>query len=163
MIRRITPQDWVAFDRIRREMLQQAPGAFGATLESWCAKSAQDIRDWIGRTHLVGLFDTGAIQACAGYYVLPGSRVAHRAQVVAVYVQPDLRGRGQGAAVLRHLAREAHAAGLLQLELEVAAGNTAARRCYDRLGYTRTGRIPRAMREAEGFADDITMVLRLYA
>ena len=52
-----------------------------------------------------------------------------------LFLEPDHRGRGVGAAALALLAKEAEALGVLALHLEVDRGNDAARRLYRRLGF----------------------------
>jgi GNAT superfamily N-acetyltransferase len=49
-------------------------------------------------------------------------------------VVPRLRGRGLGRRLMSALVERARAAGLRRLSLEVLAGNTAARRLYERAG-----------------------------
>ena len=52
-----------------------------------------------------------------------------------LYLVPDARGRGTGAAVLALLEREARALGLAALFLVVDPENRRARRAYDRAGF----------------------------
>jgi len=52
-----------------------------------------------------------------------------------LYVTPPHRGKGFASALIRHLA-ETRYNNAVALQLEVGAGNTAARRLYDSLGFT---------------------------
>jgi RimJ/RimL family protein N-acetyltransferase len=51
--------------------------------------------------------------------------------------------------------------GLVQIELTVADDNAAARNGYLRAGYRPVATLPRALRDAAGFRDEILMILTL--
>jgi mycothiol synthase len=76
---------------------------------------------------------TGAVVAFHWTKVEPGSTLG---EVYVVGVDPDHQGRGLGGPLTRlglaHLARR----GLAEVELYVDGDNTAARRTYERLGFT---------------------------
>jgi RimJ/RimL family protein N-acetyltransferase len=160
-IRRLDPSDWARFREIRLDMLRAAPRAFGSTEAEWAEKPEREIRDWLARMHTLALFDGPRILGTAAVHRRPGSRADHRAEVIAVYLRPEARGQGQGAALLAGLAAAARAEGVLQLELEVATWNTAAIAAYERAGFVRVGLMPRAMRDGARFVDDLIMVLPL--
>jgi GNAT superfamily N-acetyltransferase len=61
--------------------------------------------------------------------------------VDVLYVRPAARGQGIGRALLREVSSRAAAAGIEILELEVLESNDAARRLYDRLGFSTVERI----------------------
>ncbi|MEU2304376.1 GNAT family N-acetyltransferase [Streptomyces misionensis] len=68
---------------------------------------------------------------------------AHRegGEVHALYVRPSRIGTGVGRALLDAANAHAHAHGLDPLALWVLAGNTRARRFYERAGYTADGAV----------------------
>ena len=55
-----------------------------------------------------------------------------------LYVQPELRGRGVGTALIRR-AMEEYAGKAARFRLEVAPGNPRARALYERLGFRELG------------------------
>jgi GNAT superfamily N-acetyltransferase len=55
--------------------------------------------------------------------------------VDVLYVRPAGRGRGLGSALLREVARQAQAAGVEMIELDVLEHNDGARKLYDALGF----------------------------
>ena len=57
-------------------------------------------------------------------------------------VQPDLRRYGIGGRLLRWLHKSAEVAGCFDIELQVRAGNVAARRFYDHMGYREVLHLP---------------------
>ena len=65
-------------------------------------------------------------------------------------VEPALRGRGIGAALVDHLAAQAAALGRMPLALDVAVGNPRAQALYERCGFAVTGERPSALADARG-------------
>lgn len=85
---------------------------------------------------LVAVDGTGAVAgwACVG--------PAHRGgELYALYVRPDRIGTGVGRALLDAAHAHALAHGLDPLRLWVLAGNTRARRFYERAGYVADGAV----------------------
>ncbi|MER8183074.1 GNAT family N-acetyltransferase [Kitasatospora sp. NPDC094015] len=74
-----------------------------------------------------------------------------------VMVDPDLQGRGHGAALLAEAERVGRAWGLAGLKLTLRGG-MGLERFYARCGYREVGRVPGAIRVADGDdRDDVTM------
>lgn len=157
-IRRLDPSDWARFREIRLEMLRTAPRAFGATQAEWAAKPEREIRDWLARMHMLGLFDGPRLVGTAAFHRRPGPVATHRAEVIAVYLRAEARGQGHAARLIEALAEAARAQGVLQLELDVADWNAPAIALYERAGFAPVGRMPRAMRDGARFTDTIVMV-----
>ena len=65
--------------------------------------------------------------------------VADEAEILTVAVDPDARGQGVGAALLRAALQRAQAAGAGVVFLEVAADNAPAAALYARAGFLPTG------------------------
>jgi len=65
-------------------------------------------------------------------------------------VDPALRGRGIGAALIDHLAAQAAALGRVRLALDVAASNPRAQALYERCGFAVTGERPSTLADARG-------------
>lgn len=92
-----------------------------------------------------------------GYGVM--SLGAGEAHILNVCVRENLRGRGIGRALLRHLLDRGAAAGMLEAFLEVRPSNLAAIRLYQSLGFEAVG-VRRGYYQAVGGREDAT-VLRL--
>lgn len=56
-----------------------------------------------------------------------------------LYVREDARGAGLGAALVGAAIERARARGCRRMELDVAAGNAAARALYERMGFSSPG------------------------
>jgi len=68
-------------------------------------------------------------------YALGRRRSSTAARLVDLYVAPDARRRGHAQALTREVVAHYREAGLRFLDLEVVAGNTAARAIYGRWGF----------------------------
>lgn len=78
-----------------------------------------------------------------------------------VMIHPDFQGRGYGAALLAEAERVAREWGLTGLKLTLRGG-LGLERFYGRSGYTEVGRVPGAIRVADGDdRDDVSMWLDL--
>jgi ribosomal protein S18 acetylase RimI-like enzyme len=75
-------------------------------------------------------------------------------------VRPDSRGRGIGKALLTAAIAAASSLELSRIELEVYAGNNAARTLYQSFGFVEEG-IKRQARYLDGRHEDIVMMARL--
>lgn len=143
---RLTPDDWRSYAQLRIAMLTDAPEAFWTTLADVEARTEQEwrrscddrtlqARDAAGRPLGTATVLTPEVPPHVG--LLPG---AGDALVLAVYVIPEARGRGVVDVMLDAaliLARDV--LGASRMVLQVSEDNLAARRVYERHGYTLTG------------------------
>jgi ribosomal-protein-alanine N-acetyltransferase len=74
--------------------------------------------------------------------VVLGRTVADESEILTVCVDPEVRGRGFGAALIRAAMALAAQAGAAQMFLEVAEDNGPALAAYARAGFRHTGRRP---------------------
>jgi ribosomal-protein-alanine N-acetyltransferase len=66
-------------------------------------------------------------------------RVADQIHINNLAIRPDLRNRGLGRLLLRHVLDEAERLGALHATLEVRRSNSAARRLYEGAGFRLAG------------------------
>jgi ribosomal-protein-alanine N-acetyltransferase len=78
--------------------------------------------------------DDDGLTIVAGYVV--SWSVVDEVHLLEIAVAPAMRGRGVGDALVHALCDRADRAGARLVTLEVRAGNAAARRLYDRHGFT---------------------------
>lgn len=148
-LRAVTPDLWECHRDLRLEMLADAPDAFWATLaeaeamtdEQWRARTAGPL------VHLQALVGTADGEELAGSlgidpvgYTEDLPLDADTVNVVAVYVRPAFRGRRVVRALVAGAADVVRGMGRDRLLLEVTSDNAPARRAYERLGFTETGR-----------------------
>lgn len=146
------------FRRIRLEALAREPAAFASALADW---QSQDLDAWRARlaagpvaVALSGDEPVGLM----GLLRERGSRMAHRATLVMVYVRPEARGSGLAAAMLACLEDAARAAGIRQVELHVSVENPGAVAFYRRSGFREVGRLPAAFVHDGRAIDEFLMV-----
>ena len=80
----------------------------------------------------------GYVALCAGYSIEHGGRDGF---VDELYVIPEARGRGLGAALMAFAEKAAREKGISTLHLEVERGNARAQTLYRSRGYEDTGRV----------------------
>jgi ribosomal protein S18 acetylase RimI-like enzyme len=86
------------------------------------------------------LFFVGRLDGRLAGTVL-GGYDGHRGWVYSLAVRPDLRRRGVGTALMRHVERELASRGCPKINLQVLATNTATAAFYQKLGYSVEERI----------------------
>jgi len=159
-VRQLLAADAAAFRDIRLEMLQVNPEAFGSTYEAESGRSVEAFAESLARSFVAGGFIDQQLAGVAAFYSLEGPKVSHRGNIWGVYVRGAFRGRGVGHAVISEVLR--HAGTLVeQVHLQVVTDNTAAYALYERLGFTRYGTEPRALRVGDRYYDEHLMALRL--
>jgi GNAT superfamily N-acetyltransferase len=142
-IRTTRQDDWQAVRALRLEMLRDYPLAYGETLEhaltvdeaGWRLRAARG--ESATQTAIVAVEGERWIGAMGCY--LPDTITGP--MLVGVYVAPDRRGDDAGVtrALLAEIEHWAAAHGDT-LRLEVHEANPRARRFYEKLGFTLTGR-----------------------
>jgi GNAT superfamily N-acetyltransferase len=136
-VRRATVDDWELVRDVRLAALQEAPYAFGST---YAREREFDEETWRGRlsnpdgpTFLA--FDGDKVVGIDGVFTENGDRI-----LVAMWVAPDARRGGVGAALTEAVCDWAKARGDKRVYLSVADGNERARRLYERVGFVMTGK-----------------------
>ncbi|WP_295045973.1 GNAT family N-acetyltransferase [uncultured Paracoccus sp.] len=107
-------------------------GDMATYLAAFDAMQRQD-----GNMLIVGLLDD-RIVACYQLLLIPGlsATASLRAQIEAVRVASDLRGRGIGASLIADAEARARTAGCGQMQLTTNRTRVDAHRFYDRTGFT---------------------------
>jgi len=136
-IRRTTLDDWQAWKALRLNALQLAPTAYGETYENAVQRDDHDWqRWWIERgddaLRSIGYLDgvpAGEI-ACVEVPEFP------EPLIIAMWVEPETRGRGLADALVADTLDWARGKGFPRLRLGVTEGNETARKLYLRHGFT---------------------------
>ena len=165
ILRRLTPDDVVAYRSIRLQALAEYPAAFLSSAEEesaeqleWHAKRLAETNE----TVMLGAFVDQALIGMVGYGRNARRKVRHTGFIRAMFVTSEWQGRGIGTALLKQaLAELRQRDGLRQIYLEVVAGNVAAVELYKRLGFVPYGLQPDALCIDGVFQDDMLMHLSL--
>jgi ribosomal protein S18 acetylase RimI-like enzyme len=90
--------------------------------------------DWLSDGYLVATDEESVVG-----YAMAGPDREGAAEVWAIYVLPDYQGKGVGHALWERATAHLWAGGYVECTLWVVAGNTAARRFYERHGAVAVG------------------------
>jgi len=139
-IRRVRANEWEALRELRLQALGTDPDAFGDTMER---ASADDDEAWRRRADrpdgvtFVAVADDGRFLGMAGGGPAPDRPDA--AGVYGMWVAPEARGRGLGAALLAAVEGWARETGYVLIGLGVTTTNEPAIRLYASRGYADIG------------------------
>jgi ribosomal protein S18 acetylase RimI-like enzyme len=148
-IRVLGPADAVALFRLRRQALLEAPEAFLASPEDDLASSEAAVREQLGRgpesvvfgamaEHVVGMLGVRRAQRL---------KTAHKVDLWGMFVDTTWRSQGLGERLLRAaLAHCRTLSGVASVHLGVSESAQAAKRLYERVGFTVWAVEPDAMR-----------------
>ena len=170
-IRELEKKDAAAFRALRLRGLEETPEAFGSSAEE---ERLQQVPDWESRIEndrVQGNFVLGAFSAAGELVAVCGFRretarakTRHKGYIWGMYVDPAARGRGIGRSLLEEAIRRVADRQLAeQIGLCVITENTAAKKLYDRLGFTVYGVEPRALKIGARYYDEEHRCLMLGA
>lgn len=165
-VRSLEPSEAELLHSFRLRGLEESPEAFGATYEEDLALSAEAVRGILPRPEgdfMLGAFDEeGRLVGVAGFSRGKRVKLRHRGGVWGMYVAPEARGRGVGAALLSALVERAkNMDGLELITLDVVTVNEAARRLYLSQGFRTYALEPKAMKMGGVYYDLEHMMLEL--
>jgi ribosomal protein S18 acetylase RimI-like enzyme len=135
-VRRIGPDDWELFRRVRLAALAQAPEVFGSRYEDWV--DAEPAR-WQARLtgvplNLVAIADGQPVGLVSGTAPADDS-----VELISLWIAPSARGRGLADDLVRRVLAWARAQGIGWVLLSVKIANAPARALYRRSGFVEAG------------------------
>jgi ribosomal protein S18 acetylase RimI-like enzyme len=138
-VRAVSQADWQVLRSVRLQALADAPDAFATTLEEAMGYSEDRWRERARGTETSRMFLAFVDDRPAGIAGLFDDEDGS-AQLISVWVLPEQRGKGVAQALTTAVMQFATAAGVQRMTVWFADGNTPARKLYERLGFTATGR-----------------------
>jgi ribosomal protein S18 acetylase RimI-like enzyme len=138
-IRCLPPDEWPAYRAFRLRALETDPDAFGETVTH---ALGMDEAAWRGRLDrsdravIVAEDQTGLLGMAAGG---PAEGYPGVAGLYGMWVAPEARGRGVGAALVEAVRSWAREMGYEAVGLGVTTTNASAIRLYERAGFVDTG------------------------
>lgn len=149
-VRPLGEPDLHAYAALRREMLADSPWSFSSSpeIDVGCdpARHAQRLAE-PGQALFGGFDNAGSLIGSLGLRRETNPKMAHRAFIWGVYVQPAHRRRGVADALVRVALEYARTLpGLAWVGLTVSERAPGARRLYERHGFIAWGTEPDALR-----------------
>lgn len=118
--------------------MKEAPYAFGSKFEAEVGATEEQWRQRIaGWTRFVAEVEDKVVGVVG---VGPGEFIG-TAALTSLWVDPHIRGRGVGSALIDAVEAWARGQGLRQILLWVTETNQVAQALYERRGFTRTGAV----------------------
>jgi ribosomal protein S18 acetylase RimI-like enzyme len=126
---------------VRLRALEEAPDAFGSTLERELARTDDDWSRWIepNPTFLLEAPDLGARGAVGMVAGAMDALDPTAAVLLAMWVDPEFRRTGGADHLVQAVIDWARTNNATTVSLCVIEGNVPAIRLYERTGFTRTG------------------------
>lgn len=156
-IRQLLPDDFAILREVRLEALKLHPDAYSSAFEDWEKFSEAEWRAKLSAP-VFAAFNGDTPVGLIGLWPQQGARTEHRAIIVMVYVQDQMRGQGVAQKLLQAVNNYALENGISQLELSVSAENVAAHRLYLREGFVEFGRRPNWICVDGLMSDELMMV-----
>jgi ribosomal protein S18 acetylase RimI-like enzyme len=143
-LEQITPTTAYIFKAVRLRALKDAPTAFSSTYdkellipdEEWFKRSVR----WSSEGS-VGYLAFFRGESCGMVACYAEDQNPARAHVVSMWVDPRYRRTGAGTALINAVMAWAKARGMQELKLMVTSVNRGAIDFYERIGFTKTGKI----------------------
>lgn len=143
LIRPFRADEWPAYRAIRLRALADAPDAFGSTLAAEEALAPETWAARLAKSAVSGIDHALAAERAGQLIGLAWAKVdADDPQLVNLFqmwVAPEARGQGVGAALLAEAIRWAGARRAAALRLGVNCSNAGALRMYERAGFVDVG------------------------
>ncbi|WP_404466417.1 GNAT family N-acetyltransferase [Planococcus rifietoensis] len=162
--RRLTQDDAEQYRELRLTALQTDADAFSTDFNEASQRPVSATAKNLSNPSAItfGAYNEGRILAMMTLLRLSGEKTGHRAEVLAVYAEEEIRGTGVASKLFDHLLSFASEwDGLEQLELAVNSANPRAIRFYERFGFQRIGITPNAQKAEGRYIDELLMVLKL--
>lgn len=152
-VRPLTAADAPAYREVRYATLSSDPQAFVTTAAEFAGRTLESLATQIDhKDHAVtfGAFLNTELVGILSIVRETRPSIRHRADIYGVGVLPQARGQGAGDALLRAAIAQAQAwEGVSILNLAVTETQHAARKLYERHGFSVWGTQPDAVRHGE--------------
>ena len=164
LIRRLQPHESVIYREVRLSCLKNVPKYFGSTYEEEILNPKFMFETFIENDSpdhvMFGAFDEKRLIGITGFNRMARQRAMHRGELVQVYVDSDYRGQNIGEKLIRHVLEYAFTLeGIEQVQLSVIAGNQAAIKLYEKIGFKTFGVQPRYFKAGDTYMDQQFMQL----
>ncbi|KEK22909.1 GNAT family N-acetyltransferase [Bacillus gaemokensis] len=166
MIRVLSDLDAAQYWNLRLQALQVNPEAFVTTYEEAMQKEnpIEEVAKNLNSksSYTFGAFnDENQLMGVVTLLTEQKSAFKHKGHLVAMYVDPQGRGKGFAKGLIRGLVEKARGLEIEQINLGVVSDNKVAKKLYQSLGFTTYGIEKRALKMNDIYRDEEHMVLFL--
>ena len=141
-IRQLTVGDAAAYRTLRLSALEESPTAFGSSYAEEVDRPVAVVKRRFAdeHNHIFGAFTgDGELVGMVTLRREPYVKMAHKANIYAMYVAPEHRQQGAGRALMEAAIARAEELGVRQVNLTVTSTNEAAVALYEACGFERFG------------------------
>lgn len=163
-IRTLSAKDAEVYRVIRLEGLKLHPEAFGSSYEEEVDNTIEDYGKRLGNElHFTyGAFEGDSLVGVVTLVPEGKRKMRHRANIYAMYVAPDVRGKGTARLLMEAaISKGRELEQIEQIHLTVTASNEPAKRLYTSLGFKTYGLDQKALKLGNLYFDEELMVLPL--
>ena len=162
--RRLEPGEEGSYRRLHLESLLTFPDNFGTRYEDQRLVERLPFEVFISTASednfVFGAFAERELLAIAGFRREGRPKTRHRGEIVQIFVSPAAQGRRIGEMLLRSVIEAAFfLPGVESIELSAVADNEAARKLYERVGFTTYGIRRRHFKSGDRYWDQRFMEL----
>jgi ribosomal protein S18 acetylase RimI-like enzyme len=162
-IRVLGPADAIAVRDLRLEGLRAHPESFGS---SWEEEAPQPLRFWeerlAGPARWLGAEVEGDLVGLTVAALNSRMKLAHNADIGAVYVRDNFHRRGIARALMQSAMEYLKTTKAEYATLTVSASNDAARKLYASFGFVVCGQLERELNVDGRFHDELLMRARFF-
>jgi GNAT superfamily N-acetyltransferase len=137
VIRRLAPDEWQIYRRVRLHALESDPAAFSSRFEHEAEFGEAQWRERLGRSGVFVAVVGGEEVGLVGGIKAPDG---DGAELVSMWVAPGWRGTEVAGRLIGSVREWAEREGHARLSLWVVEGNERAEKAYAKQGFARTGR-----------------------
>lgn len=161
-INKLSASDAEDYRDLRLEGLSAHPEAFGASWEDEAVLSVEDFAERLQMNIVFGArrTDTRALVGAVGLRIPAASKTRHKGAIWGMYVRPEARVSGVGAALIKQASDYARPV-VKEIKIIVGVSNTAAHRLYTKMGFEQYGLERRALKIGQTYYDEVLMALAL--
>ncbi len=162
-INKLSASDADDYRDLRLEGLSAHPEAFGASWEDESVLSVEDFAERLETNIVFGARrnDTKALVGAVGLRIPTASKTRHKGAIWGMYVRPETRGSGIGAALIKHAVDHIRPM-VEEVTIIVGSTNTAAHKLYSKMGFEQYGLERRALKIGQTYYDEVLMALVLH-
>ncbi|MGN6515651.1 MAG: GNAT family N-acetyltransferase [Rhizomicrobium sp.] len=157
-VRKLAVADAAPLREIRLEGLRLHPECFGADLDNEEAMTVEDFARRMASGITFGGFLDGKLAGIVVFVKPRSKKIAHTAELGAMYVRAGARGTGLSDLLIETLIDHAVHDGAEQIKLTVNAENPHAIKLYERHGFRAIGRYPNSIRVGGRTYEELIML-----